>query len=357
MNQKNDKNKLKKLVLFSDSPGTPPDLMTPTGSLLEQMMIQMQQEGNMAEVQFALERSDEIIKKYRKSFWRYKILFPGPAMFIDAIKSQFYEEPTIRPLLKAFVYDKMEVRLSNYIYRVSIFLCIGSFLAILTAIAKFYWFLVIVPLFCLCLFLQSLFFEKIIDESVFVPLYQMIRDSVVRRIEAQQKFVEKTLSLRETVYQRYQEFEKRKIFDRLNADEKENFKRLELEATERLQGLAATVAIHQAQNEEQVKSLRNQTNLDYIKAELNIKDEIEEKNRLHQLALAEINALEKILVAQAQILGEDSKEERNMEREIKRNLAVLRGWKSTLGKKGNQGFKEVANAVVEEVKTRHKTTD
>lgn len=348
--------KIDNLQLFSESQGCLPDIMSPTGSLLETMMIEMQRKGNLAEVQFALERSDETIKKYRNSFWRYRVLLPAPYMFIRAIKEQFLEEPDIKPLLKAFVYDKMEIKISIFIYLISLLL----FLACLLSIGNISTFSTILIVLIIWLFCQTYVFEKIINESVFVPLYNKIRDALLRRIESQQQFIEDTIKLPEMVYKRYQEYEKTKIFDQLTISEKENFKQLDLEAAERLQGLSSTVAIYQATSEESIKKLRNETNLAYTKADLNIRDDIEEKNRLHQVAIAEINSLEKILVAQAQILGEDTKAERDVQREISRNLSLLRGWKSHLGNKGREGFQDISDNVKEEVKNisnKYKTTD
>ncbi len=353
MNRKNSDENLQDLVLFSNSPGIPPDIASPTGALLEKMMIQMQDEGNMAEVQFALERSDKIIEKYRGSFWRYRILQPGPKMFIDSIKDQFAEEEAIRPLLKAFVYDRKEIQNSNYIYLLSIFLFIGSIISLtLIIFTKLYWLLIFPFLLCVNLTIQFFWFETIINESSFVPLYKMIRDAILRRIQSQQQFIEDTLGLRETVYKRYQEFEKNKVFNKLSSEEQKEFKRLELEATESLQVLAATVALYQAGSEEKIKQLRNDTNLDYLKRELNIRDEADEKARLHQIAIANINSNEKILVAQAKILGKDTQADRDMYREIQRNLSLLKGWKSSLSRKGNEGFKDIGNPVKEETENK-----
>jgi hypothetical protein len=350
MKDKNKGEALEDLVLFSNRQGTPIDIMSPTGALLENMMIDMQNNGNMAEVQFALERSDQIIEKYRSSFWRYHLLLPGPKIFIKAIESQFSEEDNIRPLLKAFTYDRVEIRLSTYLYILSLCLFLTSIAAIPSALIwQLYW-LLIIPfvLFCVA-WIQVLWFRTIINESCFVPLYTMIRDAILRRITAQQQFIEDTLGLRETVYKKYQEFEKEKEFNRLDANIQEEYKLLELKSVERLQGLAATVAIFQANNDEEINKLRNQTNLDYIKAELNIRNETE---GLHQIAMAEIDACSKILVAQAEILGRDSQAESDMQRDIQRNLSLLRDWKSSFSNKRNKGFPDTADSIKAAVKKK-----
>lgn len=346
---------LEDLVLFSNRQGAPIDIMSPTGALLETMMIDMQNNGNMAEVQFALERSDQIIEKYRTSFWRYHLLLPGPKKFIEAIENQFYEEDDIRPLLKAFTYDRGEVILSTKLYCVSLFLFISSIVAIPSALIWQLPWLLIIPfvLFCVA-WIQVIWFKTIINESCFVPLYKMIRDAILRRITEQQQFIEDTLGLRETVYRKYQDFEKEREFNRLDAKIKEEYQFLELESAKRLQGLAATVAIFQAKNDEKINKLRNETNLAYIKAELNIRNETE---GLHQIAMAEIDACAKILVAQAEILGRDSQAENDMQRDIQRNLSLLRDWKSSFSNKRNQAFPDVADPIKAEVKKRKVSYD
>jgi hypothetical protein len=78
---------------------------------------------------------------------------------------------------------------------------------------------------------------------------------------------------------------------------------------------------------------------------------------LHQIAIAEINANEKILVAQAKILGKDTQAERDVHREIQRNLSLLGNWKDTLNRKGNQGVKDISNSVKKEVSEKNKPVE
>lgn len=323
-----------------------PSYSNSTPLILKQIMAQIQREGTLPQLVIAMQGIDEVINKYRDSFWRFCIVLPGPFMMVSEVTRRLNSDDTMRNFRRAYNPDELEIKLSIAICITSWLLFILSIIAIITAATfKWFWGLVIVLLWLIILAGQIKYFSKLMQETGFVKFYYQFKE-LLERIEAQERELFAKIYIMPTqIAEKKAEIEKLKKTNRLEAELQE----YQLETQIHLETLARTLAISKATTEEQVKVLRNNTQLDYIKAELNIKDEIEERKRRHQIVLAEIQALEKILTERMKTLvryneadreqgREERKDIRQTKQEIAKSLAILRGWKGKFQSLGNDAF-------------------
>jgi hypothetical protein len=139
----------------------------------------------------------------------------------------------------------------------------------------------------------------------------------------------------------------------LESSEKEQVKRLEYESLKRLQGISAAVALHQAKTNAKIKKIENIPELQRMEAEIRIKS----PEREHQIILAEIKAMEKILKEKVKAIANNDIADQEMLRDIQRWESMCRGWRGKL-KKGSAGIADIAQEVEETVKkVRFPTTN
>ena len=325
-----------------------PSYSNSTPFILKQIMAEIQSKGELPQVVIAMQGINELVEKYRQSYWRYRIFLPGPAWMVSEVTRRLKSDDIMRKFCRAYNPDELEIKLSIVICITSWLLFILSIIAIITAATfKWFWVLAIVPLWALILAGQIKYFGKIMQETGFVKFYYQLNEFLERIEEQERELFAKIYIMPTQIAEKKAEVEKLKETNKLEAELQES----QLDTQIHLEALARTLALSKATTEEQVKALRNNNQLDYIKAELNIKDEIEERNRRHQIVLAEIQALEKILTKKMETLGKYNEEDREEPREerrdirqtkqeIAKSLSILRGWKGKFQDLGNDAFND-----------------
>jgi ABC-type multidrug transport system fused ATPase/permease subunit len=349
------KENLDTLELYSEAKNKIMRFSSASYSLLDELITQIHHEGNLGDVQIVMEKVDNTIKRYKEDAWR-RIVLPAPFMLINSVESRFRQEASIKRLIKAFDYEPMDVKMSFglYIFKL-VFLAItviATFVAVL--IQGWFWLLLLfIPFFVTIYALDFWFAGKVINQTGFVPLYQRIRSALLRRIQAQEELIENSYKVPEAIEQRMLEYEKNTAFQQLESSEKEQVKRLEYESLERLQGISAAVALHQAKTNAEVKKIQNIPELQRMEAEIRIKS----PEREHQIILAEIKAMEKILKEKVKAIGNNDIADQEMLRDIQRWESMCRGWRGKL-RKGSAGIADIAQEVEETVKkVRFPTTN
>ena len=349
------KENLDTLELYSQAKNKIMQFSSTSYSLLDELITQIHHEGNLGDVQIVMEKVDNTIKRYKEDAWR-RVVLPAPFMLINSVESKFNQEANIKRLIKAFDYEPMDVKMSFglYIFKL-VFLAItviATFFAVL--IQGWFWLLLLsIPFFVAIYALDFWFAGKVINQTGFVPLYQRIRGALSRRIQAQEELIENSYKVPEAIEQRMLEYEKNTAFQQLQSSEKEQVKRLEYESLERLQGISAAVALHQAKTNAEIKEIENIPELQRMEAEIRIKS----PEREHQIILAEINAMEKILKEKVKAIANNDIADQEMLRDVQRWESMCRGWRGKL-KKGSAGIADIAQEVEETVKkVRFPTTN
>jgi hypothetical protein len=343
------------LELYSQAKNKIIQFSSTSYSLLDELITQIHHEGNLGDVQIVMEKVDNTIKRYKEDLWR-RVFLHAPSLLINSVESKFKKEANIKRLIKAFDYEPMDVKISFgiYIFRQVFFLF--TIIAIIFAFSmrgQFWWLLIFVPLFTGVYVVDFWFSGEVINQTGFVPLYQRIRDALLRRIQAQEELIENSYKIPEAIEQRMLEYERNTAFQQLKSSEKEQVKRLEYESLERLQGISAAVALHQAKTNAEIKEIENIPELKRMKAEIRIRS----PEREHQIILAEIKAMEKILKEKAKAISNNDIADQEMRRNIQLWESILRGWRGNI-KKGPAGIADMAQGVEETVrKVRYPTTD
>jgi len=337
---------LDNLELYSQARNNMMQFSSTSYTLLDELITKVHHEGNLGDIEIIMEKVDNTIERYKKDKWR-RVVFPAPFLLINSVTSRFEEKTSLKRLTEAFDYEPLDVKISLGLYVFRQIFFVITIIAITGAFVLQGWFLLIfLPLFAGVYILDFWFAGKVIDQTSFVPLYRRIRDALLSRIKAQEELIENSYKIPEAIEQRMLEYEKNTVFQRLEASEKEKVKRLEYESLEKLQGISAAVALHQAKTNAEIKEIENIPELQRMEAEIRIKS----PEREHQIILAEINAMEKILKEKAKAIAQNDIADQEMMRDIQRWESMCRGWRGNL-RRGSAGIANIAQEVEETVRT------
>jgi hypothetical protein len=193
-----------------------------------------------------------------------------------------------------------------------------------------------------------MWFATTMKDIVTVKVYDQIMDVIQHSYQEHANFVKQILGLPDQITLRSQEMEKNKLFIQMDSEEKLVFQRSELERARDLQGLAAIVAEHQATIEKDVEIIRNATKLNYIEAELGIRDKFEAKQRSHESALILLDGIAQCLVESAKAFVDDQ----NEKNKIRYQMQLVNGIRSRLQDNGidalyEEGFMETIKKMLD----------
>jgi hypothetical protein len=317
---------------------------------LAKMMKQIQQEGNLDQVANILEKIERRLTNTYVNNPLYWILLPLPFFMVNRLQKMLNSNPVSQLLVDTLDWDDIALPLTNLIYLASWGVSFLSLIVLLTGNIK--WFIVL----CLaCSFLWWLRynqFQYAINTIGFLSLYNQIDRALRKQREAQTAFIDKIASAYTNLQNSKLNAETQRLIKEAQLENDREYRKKEIESQLALQGIAASLAIAQAEDNAQVEKIKKGSELDLLAYELRIRDQGPEKERWHQLALAEIHKAEAIEVAKAKILGEESEKNRELLREIQRNLAILSGLKTSIARNGsdakadpkfNQGVDELVD--------------
>jgi hypothetical protein len=354
------------LEFYSDAKDRVIQLSSESNSPLDQMMAKVHRERKLGQVEVIMDKVDNTIRRYRNDKWRRYIL-PAPLFFIWAIEDRFkskesfyekfikrskksntYKPPDVSELLEALDYESLDIvfYLALYLLRVGLFLIIIPCVigAIIFQIPILF---SIIPIFVVVLVWDLWFAGIIINQTGFVPLYDRIKFAILRRNAAQEELIENSVALPTLIENRMLEYQKNIAFSQLEGDERNYIKRLELEGLKSLQGISAAVAKSQATTDAQVRRIQDIPELRKMEDEIRIKS----PEREHQVVLAEIQAMEKILKEKMKAIANNDLADRDLERDI-------RGWQSKCaswrGKLRDGSISDVAKDVEDFAKDMNK---
>ena len=293
--------------------------------MLDKLMTRIRLQPDGLETVINIMSMIEIDFPKYKDNWLHKTVLPGPLELIQSIQQRFNENSLTKDLFKYLYYDKLDINRCRKIYVFNIILSVFTVIVIFMAFKiQLYEALLVVILWMLSVYLQVKFFEYTMQYVCFTKVYAQIMNVIENHYNQHCAYVKRVIEIPQQIQERWQETEKQMIFDGMSAAEIENRKSLELKSGEKLQHLAAVVAINQATTDANIQKIKNETGLNYLEKELGIHDEIESKKRRHELLRSSVDAMGQFLVERGKALAEDAQEQRN----IKYQLNLLKGIRS-----------------------------
>lgn len=335
-------------------------------SRLGKMLLQIHREGNMDQVVIVFQRIEKVNATYRNNSSHndldklillfYQIFRPLPSMLIRELENELKSNAVTRVLIDTLYFDKIALRDYNFLYTICwipLLICLVGFFIKNYLLAVSFAFVTVI-----IFILKVWWSEYAINKVGFLRLYDEIDKAIQYQETQYTQFVTKICDAYDKIERKELDIEVQKRIDNLDANQKENYKRLELESQQNLQTLSAAVALTQTKDELKIKELREKSNLDYMAAELRIKDEAGMKERAHQIALAIIKKEEKVLSELAKALGDENEKNRDQYREIKRMQVILAGMKGDFQRNGKAGMADesVNQAAEEFVDRKYRST-
>jgi hypothetical protein len=325
-------------------------------SRLEKKMKQIRQEGNLDVVVAVLYNVDRTLAgKYKKN-WLNWVIYPLPSSMLKILKENLNSNSISQDLVDYLDWDDLAFPLTFGIY-------VASWLGLLLFLISLLWGN---PWFCICTFLLGIFlwwlrydpFNYAIDSIGFIPLYNSISAALKKQQEDQESFIKNITTAYNNLQNSKLNAETQRLIKEAQLENEQEYRKKEIESQLALQGIASALAIAQAEDNAQVEKIKKGSELDLLAYELRIRDQGPEKERWHQLALAEIHKAEAVEVAKAKILGEESEKNRDLLREIQRNLAILSGLKTSIDRNGSGAKADpIFNEGVQELVDRKFTFD
>lgn len=311
---------------------------TPSG--LKKMIEQIYREEKMDQVVIVLDKVKNARKRYEKSEWLYRILLPGPFLLVWQIKKLLKSNTVTSQLVKTLDPDELAILLSNVLYAVWVLFGLVILISLSFKVSNLQWWVVTASVFIGLLAIRVIWYDKIINDTRCVKLYDDFTNAINAQEAEERKFIENICGLYNKLRNSENESKVNRLLDRIKIKDKEEYRRLELESQENLQALEASVAYAQTNDAQMRQKLINETELEYMASKYQITGE-GMYAQAHQITLAMIRSEETVLKALAEALVGDEKANRDMLRFIQQELAILGGLKGDLGKDGRGAYAKV----------------
>jgi hypothetical protein len=298
--------------------------------MMDRIMTKIRLSGGDAveDVLIAMQKVEMDLKKYKDDF-RYTILLPGPPWMVENIEAKLSSNNNTKDLFKALNFNEKELQWCYILYSISLALFAITILCVFCGLNGWLIFISLILL-CSSICWHTVWFAKTLETIVFVKVYKQIMDVMEHNYQEHSNFVKQILGLPDQITLRFQEMEKNKLFIQMDSEEKLVFQRSELKRARDLQSLAAIVAVNQATIEKDVAIIRNVTKLNYIEAELGIRDEFEARQRSHESALILLDGIAQCLVESAKAFVNDQ----NEKNKIRYQMQLVNGIRTRLQDNG-----------------------
>jgi hypothetical protein len=318
-------------------PNGEPMIQGSTPSGLKKMIEQIYREEKMDQVVIVLDKVKNARKRYEKSEWLYRIFLPGPFLLVWQIKKLLKSNTVTSKLVKTLDPDEVAILLSNVLYAVWVIFGLVILISLSLKVSNLQWWLVTASVFIGLLAIRVIWYDKIINDTRCVKLYDDFTNAITAQEAEERQFIANICGLYNKLRNTENESKVNRLLDRIKIEDKEKYRRLELESLQNLQALEASVAYAQTNDAQMRQRLINETELKYMASKYHITGE-GMYAQAHRITLAEIRSEETVLKALADALVGDEKANRDMLRFIQQELAILGSLKGDLGKDGRGAY-------------------